>query len=70
MDKYINMLFIKISQKYKATLITVMTYNPDYGKTFKEYKLKLKNRKDENDIVSISTKKKQELIMEMVKWAN
>ncbi len=67
MDKYINLLFIKLSQTYKVSLITIMTYNEEYKKAKKSYNLVLsKGRKRE----SIRVTNKRDLIMEMMKWAN
>lgn len=72
MDKYINMLFIQLSQKYKINIITIMSYNKEYGRISRLYKFVI-DKKDENSIFpefreSIEIRGKQSLIQEMMKW--
>ncbi len=65
MDKYINLLFIKLSQIYKVSLITVMTYNEEYMRTKKSYNLVLSKGKKRE---SIRVSNKRALVQEMIKW--
>lgn len=72
MDKYINMLFIQLSQKYKINIITIMSYNEEYGRISRLYKFVI-DKKDENSKFpefreSIEIRGKQSLIQEMMKW--
>jgi delta-aminolevulinic acid dehydratase/porphobilinogen synthase len=69
MDKYINMLFIKISQKYKINIIVIMSYSSKYKKVSKSYKLVINSKKKKTDRKSLDFTSKTALIMEMVKWA-
>lgn len=70
MDKYINQLFITLSQKYKVNIITIMSYSPKYKKVLKNHTLRLENKKDINDIHKFETRNKRDLINEMIKWLN
>ena len=72
MDKYINQLFIALSQKYKVTVITIMTYNKEYKRSSRFYKLvidkKTKKSKYPEERISIDINGKRALVLEMMKW--
>lgn len=72
MDKYINMLFIQLSQKYKVNIITIMSYNNKYKRSNKAYKLvidkKTPNSKYPSEKVSTDINGKRVLVLEMMKW--
>ena len=70
MDKYINMLFLKISQNYKISIITIMVYNDKYKKINKSYKLTIdkKKLKKPDYKFSMEFRSKQYMIQEMMKW--
>lgn len=72
MDKYINQLFMALSQKYKVTVITIMTYNDEYKRSSKFYKLvidkKTKKSKYPEERISIDINGKRALVLEMMKW--
>ena len=70
MDKYINMLFLKISQNYKISIITIMVYNDKYKKINKSYKLTIdkKKLKKPDYKFSMEFRSKQYMIQEMIKW--
>lgn len=72
MDKYINMLLIQISQKYKASIVIIMSYNKKYKRVSKSYKLiidkKTLKSKYPSERISLDISGKQNLILEMMKW--
>jgi hypothetical protein len=70
MDKYINILFIKLSQKYKVTIITIMSYNNKYKRANKTYKLVIDSKKKKIERMSLDFTSKRALVMEMMKWAD
>jgi hypothetical protein len=69
MDKYINILFIKLSQKYKVTIITIMSYNNKYKRANKTYKLVIDSKKKKIERISLDFTSKRALVLEMMKWA-
>ncbi len=71
MDKYINILFIKLSKKYKVTIITIMSYNKKYKRANKTYKLVIDNKGKRKSIERFSEDytSKRSLVLEMMKWA-
>jgi hypothetical protein len=68
LDKYINILFIKLSQKYKVNIITIMSYNNKYKRTNKTYKLVIDSKKKKIERVSLDFTSKRALVLEMMKW--
>lgn len=71
MDKYINALFIKLSQKYKVNIITIMSYNEEYKRTTRNFKLIIDNKKNTKAPIkrqSLDFSSKIYLIQEMMKW--
>lgn len=71
MDKYINILFIKLSQKYKVNIITIMSYNEEYNRTTRSIKLVIDNKpktKKPIERKSLDFRSKRDLIQEMIKW--
>ncbi len=69
MDKYINMLFIQLSQKYKVNIIVIMSYSNKYQKVSKTYRLVIDSGKEYIDRISLEFTSKRLLVLEMMKWA-
>lgn len=71
MDKYINILFIKLSQKYKVNIITIMSYNEEYNRTTRSIKLVIDNKPNTKKLIkrqSLDFRSKRDLIQAMMKW--
>jgi hypothetical protein len=71
MDKYINLLFIKLSQRYKVTIVTIMSYNEEYNRTTKNFKLVIDNKENTKKPIerqSLDFRGKRDLIQAMIKW--
>lgn len=66
-DKYIKMLFIKLSPRYKIIVTTVMFYDDEREKFSNIIKLKIKNRFS-GEIHNADCSGKRELISELIKW--
>jgi len=70
-DKYINILFIKLSQKYKVNIITIMSYNEEYNRTTRNIKLVIDNKPNTKKLIkrqSLDFRSKRDLIQAMMKW--
>lgn len=70
MDRYINILFLKLSQTYKVTIITIMSYNNKYKRANKSYKLVIDSKRKKIKRISLDFTSKRALIEEMMKWAD
>lgn len=68
MDKYINILFIQLSQKYKVNIITIMSYNNKYKRVNKTYKLVIDSKRKKIERVSLDFTSKRALVLEMMRW--
>lgn len=68
MDKYINQLFIKLSQYYKVSIITVMSYNDTYSRTTRNHKLVINSKVKKIERISLDFTSKKALVLEMMKW--
>ena len=71
MDKYINILFIKLSQKYKVNIITIMSYNEEYSRVTRNFKLSIDNKPNTKKPIkrqSLDFRSKRDLIQVMIKW--
>ena len=67
MDKYIKMLLIKLSPKYKITVTTIMYYNDEKQKFSNIIKLRRKQRFD-GEVYTTDCSGKRALVSELVKW--
>lgn len=74
MDKYINILFVQLSKKYKVNIITIMSYNNKYKRVSKLYKLVIDKKSEKSKLpeerISSDFNSKRLLVLEMMKWAN
>lgn len=68
MDKYVKMLFIKLSQKYKVTITTIMFYNDEHKSIGNIIKLKIANKADGKTIKIADFSNKRDLVSEMMLW--
>jgi len=71
MDKYINLLFIKLSQKYKVNIIIMMNYNEEYKRVTRNFKLIMSNKKNckyKIEKQNLDFRSKRDLIQAMMKW--
>lgn len=68
MDKYIKMLLIKLSPKYKIIITTIMFYNDETNKFSNIIKLKI-THKFTGQKETIDCNGKRALISELIKWA-
>ena len=70
MDKYIKMLLIKISQKYKVTITTIMSYDGEQNRVKNIYKIFIKSKETESVLYDKAVYNKRNLLSELVKWQN
>lgn len=69
MDKYIKILLIQLSSKYKISLITVMTNDKKKINSF--YKLVIKGKRGKNKdklLLSKDYYSKRDIVSELLKW--
>jgi len=66
MDKYINGLFIRLSQKYNVSLVTILSYNEEDKRSYKTMILKIK--KGNKLLLDFTSYSKRMIILEMAKW--
>lgn len=62
MDKYLNMILLKLSENYKISLVEIKTYK-DF-KVYKSIRLLIYNYKNGKD-KCIETKNKRELLLKL-----
>ena len=65
MDKYIRILLIQLSKKYKITIINILTAKDN--KTINIYKIIIKDNKDETRL-SKDFYNKRDVVGELMKW--
>ena len=68
MDKYIKMLLIKLSPKYKVVVTTIMFYDDENQKFSNIIKLKVTDKTKKKDFFT-DCYGKRALISELMKWA-
>jgi len=72
-DKYINLLFTNMSQKYKVNIISIISYNEEYKRITRNFKLVIDNKPKSKKLIerqSLDFRNKRDLIQEMMKWLN
>ena len=67
MDKRIQMLLIKLSQRYKVSVFSFMAYNTDTQRITTKHRLTMKTHAD-NLVHDYECFSKRDLICEMMKW--
>lgn len=70
MDKYIKMMLIKLSEKYKATVTSIMFYDAEKQRIKTVVKLRIAHKGSNEAIAECSCYNKRELVGEMMKWLN
>ena len=67
-DKYIKILIIKISQKYKITITNIMTYDDEDNRIKNIFKILIKEKYGKNALCEKTVYNKRSLISELMKW--
>ena len=68
MDKRIRMLLIKLSERYKVTIFTFMTYNAERSKVSTKLRLTMKTRDKDALVHEYECFSKRDLVCEMMRW--
>lgn len=68
MDKYIKLLLIKLSTKYKITLINFMNYDDEKQRFKNRFNLRIVNRQTDEAAEIRPIYGKQAVINELMQW--
>jgi len=70
MDKYVRMMLIKLSQKFKVTITTVLYYNDEKQKFTEAIKIRRVSKFNKKEIAKAECFGKRALVVLLSEWLN